>query len=194
MNEQAIFNLDELIKTKYNQLRKKYKQYCFINKFDYSDDTFNDTYYKVRSLIERKGIKDESPKGVEDYFFKAFKKNTFLAFQNKNKINKIEIDEIKDNVMDDNINESEIKYNEMFDNFKLNYILEKVAENFDSLSFRCWKVKRLIKINNRYYTYSEIKEITHIKDVKKRIVAIDKWIKQNINENDIKDIFEKNYV
>ena len=53
----------------FNDIRKKYKQFCFLNHMDFNDDTLQDTIVKVADLIMKKGLKDKTEKGIERLFF-----------------------------------------------------------------------------------------------------------------------------
>lgn len=188
MNSQELLN--ELMSKNYNELRKKYKQMCYLNGMTYSDDVFNDTYIKVYNILKNKQMKEPTLKGVEKYFFLSFKNNTFLEHKLNNRFQKVDIDEIKSR---QDMSEDK-EYEHQFNHFAINLILEVIQENFDSLSVRCWRIKRLIKIDNKYLTYDKITKITKIKDAKRRIVEIDNFIKNNINIDELRQYFEKNYV
>ena len=43
-------------------------------------------------------------------------------------------------------------------------------------------------------TYQKLREITKVKDCKKRCIDIMKWLKENVNKEDILTEFEKEYV
>lgn len=185
--------LDNLMKEKYYDIKKKYKQFCFLNGLTYEDDVLNDTYIKVKQIILKKGLKDETEKGIEDYFFKAFKKNTYMNFQQKNKskllYNEEIIEDMKQIKISDNLNDR--IENERFDEFVKNYILNVISLKFDSLSTRVWRLKKLVTINQKALTYEQVRQMTHILDAKKRVIAIDKWLKQNLNMKTIYQEFNK---
>ena len=181
----AVERFDKLMADNYSDMRKKYKQFCFLHKLTFDEDVLQETYLKVRSLIERKGLKDESDKGMENYFFLAFKKNTFLAYNSKLKSKLVLDADIKERKIVEEETVSDRIEMERFDDFVRNYILSLIQLHFDSLSTRCWRLKRLISINGKRFTYEQIRKITNILDCKKRIVLIDRWIKQNIKLKDI---------
>lgn len=182
--------LDNLMNKNYHDIKKKYKQFCFLNGLTYEDDVLNDTYIKVKQIILKKGLKDETEKGIEDYFFKAFKKNTYMSFQQKNKsklvYNEEIIEDMKQIKISDNL--SDRIENERFDEFVKNYILNVISLKFDSLSTRVWRLKKLVTINQKALTYEQVRQMTHILDAKKRVIAIDKWLKQNL---DMKTIYQE---
>lgn len=184
---------DNFISKNFNDIRKKYKQFCFLNGYTFNDDVLADTYANVKEMLIKKGLKDESEKGIEDYFFKAFKKNTFLAYYNltKSKITYTDniIEECKYMCDDNNITERVEK--EQYDEFVRNYLLNKIQSVFDSLSCRVWRLKRFVTINQKQLTYEQVRKMTHILDAKKRVIAIDKWIKSNISLREIDEEFNK---
>lgn len=172
-----IERFDKLISCKYNDMRKKYKQFCFLNKLTYSDDVFNTTYLKVKERLMKGGeLKDSSDKGLENYFFLAFKRNIFLEHKKESKFSSLESigNEAEGIAEEDSDNER----NNLYSYILLN-ILDKISSEFDSISVRCWRIKRLITVDGKFLTYEDIRRMTHILDAKKRIVTIDKWIKNN---------------
>lgn len=68
-NEEQLQLFYNFLEKNYTQLQKKYKQMCFLNHMTYDEDTLQDTVIKVADIILRKGLKDESEKGIENYFF-----------------------------------------------------------------------------------------------------------------------------
>ena len=182
---EASKRLDKLMTEKSKEMRKKYKQFCFLNKLTYSDDVFNTTYLKVREILDKgKKLKDESDKGIENYFFLAFKRNTYLEHKKEQKsLMNIEMTQ----AIEDSISNDEYEDTSFIDNCIISYILDKISLEFDSISVRCWKIKRLITIEGKQFTYDDIRRMTHILDAKKRITYIDKWIKSNINLSYLRD-------
>lgn len=184
--------LDELMTKKYKEIKKKYKQFCFLNGYIFDEDVLSDTYLRVKEIILKKGLRDETEKGIEDYFFKAFKKNTFLAFQNltKSKIKFSDnIYETYNNIPNSDITERIEK--ERYDEFVRNYLLNIIQLHFDSLSCRVWRLKRFVTINQKQLTYEQVRQMTHIIDAKKRVIAIDRWLKANVTKKDIDNEYNK---
>lgn len=53
----------------YKDIIKKYKQFCFLNHITFDEDVLQETVVKVSEMIMKRGLKDETEKGVENYFF-----------------------------------------------------------------------------------------------------------------------------
>ena len=89
-------------------------------------------------------------------------------------------------------NQGEATYNkikkQLFEDYSLIYILEQVENNFDTISFNVFRLKTMLPC-----TYQKLREITKVKDCKKRVVKIMKWLRENITEKEILTNFKKNY-
>ena len=93
------------------------------------------------------------------------------------------------NGLNDETTEEKIR-KQLLNDYSVVHILKRVEENFDTISFYCFRLKWLIP----KMTYQKLREITKVKDCKKRCIDIMKWLKKNINKEDILTEFEKKYV
>lgn len=187
--EETLTRFYELLTEQYNTIRKKYKQFCFLNKLTYSDDVLNDTVVKVADIINRKGLKKTDNKSIMGYFFMAFKQNTYQQHLQDQKQMKDENVELKDlNLIDEEYDETHLQY--ASNAFKQLY--EEVKKNFDNISAAVWRIRYMVTLNGEEMNYKKIKEITGIQDTRRRIVAINKWIKQNITKQNLKEMIKNN--
>lgn len=74
------------------------------------------------------------------------------------------------------------------------YILNKIKEQFDPTSVGIWRLRYIVTINGEQLNYKKIKEMTKIEDTRRRIVMINKWIRENITESDIKKAIQNNEI
>jgi len=68
------------------------------------------------------------------------------------------------------------------------YIMLKVEENFDNESFYLFRLKTLGNM-----TYKQIREKTNIKAIRKKILEVSSWVKQNVTKEEIKTNFNKQF-
>lgn len=189
--EEQIECFNDLMINEYDNIKKKYKQFCFLNKLNFNEDVLHETFLKVYEIISKKGISAKNPKEVENYFFKSFKLNTYQDFKQLN--NK----RVDNNIDPFSLNIEDIEYDETHFNYaKLAsiYILNKVKEEFGELSAAIWRLRYLLKVNGETLNYKQIKQISKVNDVRKRIVDINRWIKQNITQEEIKDKINSNQI
>ena len=179
----------------YGQVKKQMKAFCFNKGKPWSEDLFQDTLLKCYDSICRNGLRDTSELGCLNYFFMSFKTNIIRETQyayNKLRDTNIDNDIIKDLYEDycnnNLLTEEEKIKQDLYQDFILQYILTKVEENFPLVDYRLFSIKMFYKC-----TYKRLKELTHIKDVKKRLQTIQDWLKNNIDRHQIDDEFEKYY-
>ena len=190
-NEEQIQLFYNFLENNYTQLQKKYKQMCFLNHMTYDEDTLQETVLKVVDIIKRKGLKDESEKGIENYFFQSFKFNTYQThLQQSKQLKDDNIDPFELNIIDEPYDEAPAQYADMASK----YILDRIKEEFDPISVGIWRLRYIVSINGEQLNYKKIKEMTKIEDTRRRIVMINKWIRENITESDIKLAIKENRI
>lgn len=173
-----------VINSQYHILYKKWRQYCNQIDIMFDEDIYNETILKCYDYIISNNINDSTEKGMVDYFFKAFINNIKRDKQYARNQNRDEVTDIMaflDSQIDDNDELFYKKKKEYFNSFMKQYILNYAGNNFDMVSFYCFRLYYLIPKMN----YQKLKELTKIMDCKKRVVAIKKYIQDNINKNDI---------
>lgn len=53
------------------------------------------------------------------------------------------------------------------------------------LQFGIWRLRYMVTIDNQELNYKKIKEMTGIQDTRRRIVMVNKWVRENITQQDI---------
>ena len=122
----------------YKDLIKKYKQFCFLNHMTFDEDVLQETVVKVVDMINKKGLKDESEKGIENYFFQAFKFNTYQQhLQNQKQLKDLNINPFDLEIEDIPYSEENVQYADM----AAHYIFQKIKEVFDLVTVRNLEIK-----------------------------------------------------
>ena len=176
----------------YNDFKKKWRKYLYERQIDFDDDVFSDTILKVYDYINKNGINDTTDSGMANYWFKAFNINIKREKQysrNINRNNNIDATEELDKEMN---GEDELKLKirrHVYEDWSIFYILRLVEDNFDSISFHCFRLYYVLD----KMTYQRLREITKVKDAKKRVVTIKNWLKDNLTKKDLEKEFSKYY-
>lgn len=130
--------------------------------------------------------------GIECFWFKAFCTNIKREKQYaRNLCRDLNVDatmELDKQFNGDEELQEKIRRH-VYDDWLVVYILNIVEHNFDSLSFHCFRLYYIIP----KMTYLKLKELTKVKDCKKRVITITKWLKETINKEDVIKEFNKYY-
>ena len=176
----------------YNDLKKKWAKYLYDRQIDFDEDVYSETILKVYDYISANGIKDDSESGFANYFFRAFNINIKREKQysrNLNRDKNIDATEELDKEFNGD-DELQMKIRrQVFDDWAVVYILRLVEDNFDNISFHCFRLYYILD----KMTYSRLREITKVKDAKKRVVTIKNWLKDNLTKKDLEKEFTKYY-
>lgn len=186
----------EVISVRYNEIKEGFTMECRKTMTDFDEDIFHSTILNCYNTIKLKGLTDLTEQGMKNYLFRAFKMNTkreALYMRNARRDNNISDSDAMSvyerNGMDEETTEEKIR-KQVLNDYSVVYILNRVEENFDTISFYCFRLKWLMP----KMTYQKLCEITKVKDCKKRCIDIMKWLKENVNKEDILTEFEKEYV
>lgn len=176
----------------YEDYKKKWAKYLYDKQVDFDEDVFSDTILKVYDYIEKNGINDTTDSGLANYWFKAFNTNIKREKQYSRNVNRDKnVDATEE--LDKEINgEDELKLkirSQVFDDWLIVYILRLVEDNFDSISFHCFRLYYILD----KMTYSKLREITKVPDSKKRVVTIKNWLKEKLTKKQLEKEFLKYY-
>ena len=177
------------IGTIYEEYRMKYFKMANNLNYNVNEDMLNDTILACYNSIARNNLSDTTEQGMRNYLFRAFKVN-LNAVSNYDK-RKDDVDDLS-SLAEQYENQGEATYNkikkQLFDDYSLIYILEQVENNFDALTFNVFRLKTMLPC-----TYQKLREITKVKDCKKRVVKVNKWLRENISKKEIYNAFIKDY-
>lgn len=192
MHQETARKYLELINSKLLLLKAKWMKYTNEKQIEWDDDVYSDTILKVYEKILQDGITDESESGMLNYLFKAFMMNIKRDKQysrNAYRDNNIDAsDELDKQFNGEDELELKIRRN-VYDDWAVVYLLQLVEKKFDSLSFYCFRLYYIIP----KMTYEKLREITKVKDCKKRVVTIKKWLKENVTKQELEGKFIKYY-
>ena len=179
----------QYIGTIYEEYRMKYLKMANDLNYKVSEDMLNDTIIACYNSIARNNLSDTTEQGMRNYLFRAFKVN-LNAISNYDKRKDV-VDDLTA-LAEQYENQGEATYlkikKQLFEDYSMIYILEQVENNFDTISFNVFRLKTMIPC-----TYQKLREITKVKDCKKRVVKIMKWLRENITEKEILTNFKKQY-
>ena len=159
---------------------------------EFSEDIFNDTIIKCYELLERKkSMKDETPKGMDNYFLKSLYLNTMMEKRYayiKKRTNNVDVNDVlssRDN--GDSLVQSKL-ISDLKTDYSVLYIMMKVEEQFDDEHFYLFRLKTFTNM-----TYAQLAEKTGIKGCRQKVVDVKNWLKDNVKQQDIKDEFDEIY-
>ena len=176
-------------------ISKHYVEYLelFKNMFENGEDVVCETLLKTHKTIMYNGLKnidinnkEKKEQAYLNYFFLSCKMNCLTEQQNIQK--QYAIKNLDHNPFEDMDTEEKIK-SQVYKDFKVMYIVQLVEENFDVIDYRCFRLYHLLK----NMTYAKLKDMTGIRNCKTRVVRINKWLRENIQEKEIRQSFIEQY-
>ena len=180
----------QYIGTIYEEYRMKYFKMANDLNYNVNEDMLNDTILACYNSIARNNLSDTTEQGMRNYLFRAFKVN-LNAISNYDKRKDI-VDDLSA-LAEQYEAMGEATYTkikkQLFEDFSLIYILEQVENNFDTITFNCFRLKAMLE----KCTYQKLREITKVRDCKKRVVNVMKWLRNNITKKDIYNAFIHDY-
>ena len=182
------------INDNYQALKDRFRRFCYDKSYEWNEDIFCNTILSCYETISKKGLQDSSPLGIENYFFVSFKFNVMrdkLYSRNRARDRNVtDINGAYENYCNNNLKSVDEKIaNDLFCDFATTYILNKVEENFDSVSFYLYRLKVLIP----KMTYKKLQTITNCKSVRQKVCTIKRWIKNSIKISDVRKAFYQEY-
>ena len=179
----------QYIGTIYEEYRKKYFKMANDLNYNVKEDMLNDTIIACYNSIARNNLSDTTEQGMRNYLFRAFKVN--LNATSSYDKRKGVVDDLSA-LAEQYEYQGEATYTkikrQLFDDYVLIYILEQVENNFDTITFNVFRLKTMLPC-----TYQKLREITKVKDAKKRVVNVMHWVRNNITKQEILTNFKKQY-
>ena len=180
----------QYIGTIYEEYRKKYFKMANDLNYNVNEDMLNDTILACYNSIARNNLSDTTEQGMRNYLFRAFKVN-LNAVSNYDKRKDV-VDDLTA-LAEQYEFQGEATYNkikkQVFEDYSVIYLLNKVEDNFDTITFNVFRLKTMLE----KCTYQKLRDITKVRDCKKRVVKVMKWLRENINEKEILTNFKKQY-
>ena len=177
------------IGTIYEEYRMKYFKMANNLNYNVNEDMLNDTILACYNSIARNNLSDTTEKGMRNYLFRAFKTN-LNAVSNYDKRRDF-VDDLT-TLAEQYEAMGEATHNkikkQLIEDYSVIYILEQVENNFDTLTFHCFRLKTMVPC-----TYQRLRELTKVRDCKKRVVKVNKWLRENISKKEIYNAFISDY-
>lgn len=160
----------------------------------FDEDIFSDTVLKVAEKIAKRGLKDDTDKGFENYLFKSFKINMLREKQysrNAKRDNNIEdIAALWRTYADSNLESSDEKIkSDLKQDFSVLYIANKVIEEFGEEAAHVFLTKYFYN-----FTYKELSaKFPHIPKLREKLLDIKHYLQDNIAKEDVERAFWNKY-
>lgn len=175
----------------YDILKKTWAKHQAKKQREFDEDVFQDTILSIYDLIQRNGIQDDTEQGYLNYFFKSFNINIVREKQyaRESKRDKtLDVFDYLKPIIDDSDTE-EIKKQEAYKQFLSYHTLKIAQEHFDAETFGCFRIYYL----NKGMTYEKLKNLTKVKDCKKKVLTVREWLKENISKEELNKEFNEWY-
>lgn len=172
----------------YEKYKGKFYKYARDNGYAPDEDLYNHTLLQCYESISRNGLKDKSDQGCLNYFFMSWRTNINAIDPYAKRLTDTEDDELtvlgEEATSTEITTEAKVKQ-QVFDDYATIYIMDIVEQHFDTITFNCFRLKYL----GNGLTYQKLIELTKVKDAKKRVVSVNRWLKENITRKDIEKAF-----
>jgi hypothetical protein len=176
----------------YTSNKNKWKKYLTERMIEFDEDVFSETIIKVYDYIIKNGLTDTSDQGMANYWFRSFCINTKREAQySRNAYRDLNIDpteELEKGFNGDDELKQKIR-NDVYDDWCVVQIMTIVEQHFDTITASCFRLYYILP----KMTYDKLKEVTKIKDCKKRVVTVKKWLKEHLNKHIMEKEFNKYY-
>lgn len=195
MQDQDIFI--NYINNHYDELKWKYYNFCREKQFSWDEDIYSETILRCYDTIQKKGkLNDTTPHGIESYFFLAFK-NNIMNEKNYCRTRCRDYNYTTEKIAiayDDWYNKTndtarEKLISDLFKDFAVLYIMYQVEANFDAEYFYLYRLKSLIP----NMTFKKLADTTHIKASRRKVIEVQRWVKDNIKKEEIRKSFNRQY-
>lgn len=159
--------------------------YCKLNGYVFDEDVFSDTYLKIYDTITRKGLKDPTPQGFDNYTFLSYKtnikrENQYARVTHRSIIDDDQLRQVYEQWYEAKESASDKVRHDLFTDWATLYIMQVVEDNFPPEDFYLYRLKTLGNL-----TYKQIQDKTNEKRVRQRIMDIKNFLKENITKDEI---------
>lgn len=178
-------DFNEFISKNYEILKKKWTKYLYDRGQKFDEDIYHSTIVQVMQKADN--LEDKSEKGYANYLFKAFQNNIKRErLYHCNLLRDFNYDDdaittFLESQCDESFQDKVMR--DTYISFSTNIILSDISENFDLITFSVFRIYLLNSL-----TYKKLCEITKVKDCKKRISSVKKYLKEKYDK---KLLFEK---
>lgn len=182
-----------IINEEYEEIKKGFELSCKKEMTAFDEDVFQSTILNCYNAIIKNGMTDLTRQGMKNYLFKSFKMNIkreALYMRNAKRDDNIDETEMREilDMRDDTDSTKEKVDNQLFNDWTVIKVLEILEDEFDTISFNCFRLKWLVP----GMTYVKLRELTKVKDCKKRCIDVMKWCRENLDMDVFRAFYERN--
>lgn len=194
MNDKTKDKFLRWIGENYEQQRLKFQRYCSHKHQQYDEDIFADTILKVAEKISKRGLKDDTEKGFENYLFKSFKINMLREKQysrNAKRDNSIEdVSALWKAYADTNLESSDEKLkSDLKQDFSVLYIANKVIENFGEPLAHIYLTKYFYN-----WTYKQLAQhFPNVPKLRDRLLEVKHFLQESVSKDEVDKAFWLKY-
>lgn len=197
MKDSDIFK--QYIDSHYEAIKQHLIAFCLHEHYTWDEDIYHDTLLKCIDLIERKGLKDTSDKGIENYLFMAYKTNTMRERQycrvTRRDKNITDINGAYEDYLSHRSSADEKVMNDLYVDFSAMYLASSAEGammdgHITAEEYHLWRFKTFLP----YLTYDKLENLTRSKGVRGKVKRVRQWLKENISIDAIDESFKRNYM
>lgn len=182
-----------IINDEYEEIKRGFELSCKKEMTAFNEDVFQSTILNCYNAILKNGMTDLTRQGMKNYLFKAFKMNIkreALYMRNAKRDDNVDDDEMREilDMRDDTDSTKEKVDAQLFNDWTVIRVLEILEDEFDTITFNCFRLKWLVP----GMTYTKLKELTKVKDCKKRCIDVMKWCRENLDMDVFRQYFGRN--
>lgn len=166
------------INSDFDEVMKACRANSVKRNINFNEDVFQETIILCYNAITRNGLKDLSNQGCRNYFFRAYNMNILYEYKKPYNKRRVHNDEI---FVEERTEEDNGLMKQIYDDFATTYILERIEGNVEPISFYLFRLKYLMP----KMTYRKLVEITKVKDAKKRVRDVMRWVRENVTKEEI---------
>lgn len=182
-----------IINDEYEEIKRGFELSCKKEMTAFDEDVFQSTILNCYNAILKNGMTDLTRQGMKNYLFKSFKMNIkreALYMRNAKRDDNVDDNEMREilDMRDDTDSTKEKVDAQLFNDWTVIRVLEILEDEFDTITFNCFRLKWLVP----GMTYTKLKELTKVKDCKKRCIDVMKWCRDNLDMDVFRQYFERN--
>lgn len=180
----------------YNDIKDKLTMLSGRNGYAFNADAMQEAILRCHTAITKKGhMNDTSAYGIESYLIRAYvnyireEKRACVNSKRDLNFNSDNIHDTYDAWYNQNNTDAATKIqSDLKKDFSVLYLMTRVEDEFDAEHFYLFRLKMLCDI-----TYKQLADITKMKGVRQKVVAVKKWLQDNVTKEEINNAFYRVY-
>lgn len=173
----------ETIGRHYDEYIRKMRAYVSKRHMEFDEEVIHLTIEKAYDTILKKGLKDDSEQGMLNYFFKAYQCNVLADLVSPYRKHMVLTDDFRTH---DTYDTDDTWIGRDLRHYMAERCIEIAQEYPDEMSFLCFRLNYIMKI-----TYKQLREITGLKDAKKRCLDVRKYVRERTSREELSEEFHR---